>query len=240
MEVFTTIEVKPNTYVTHEDIVKLLIKYSPSKFIVGFELTLTSNKKKSYLNPHYHIYSVHEHQDWLKFYDKLRKRLSKLSISKCKPELVDKSENAQIYVCKGKNFVYEGYPINEIQYLNSKSYDKPLPYKQQMLQLERDFIEKQIPIKCALMRYSRIHQLSRVNYDERRMKMWMTRLQCSRDPKFEEKMIEKVANAFYSAKIYPFYANKGWHTKEEYMQASAELIASLEKRDDIENRTTLT
>lgn len=240
MEVFTTIEVKPNTYVTHEDIANLISKYSPHKYIIGFEFTLTSNKKKNYVNPHYHIFSQHEHEDWNKFYDKMRKRLNKLSISKCKPELVDQSENAQIYCCKGKNFIYNGYSINEIKCINNKSYDKPMSYKQQMLQLERDYIEKQIPLKCALMRYTRIHKLSRVNFDEHRMKLWMTRLQCSRNPQFEEKLIEKVANAFQEIQIIPYFTYKECRTKDEYIKASTALLESMVVREGIENRTTLT
>lgn len=239
MEVFTTLSLERTALTTHEEVAEIIRFYLPIKYIIGFEKTETAKGP----NPHYHIYSVHETSDWNKFTKKLRFRFKKLNLRKVQIQIVDKTDEAQIYCTKDKNFIYEGYTIPEIDSIKSKSYEKPPPFSKQLLQLEKQFIEKQINVTEALTQYTRIHRLCNVNFTEFKMRGWMTKIKCSRDPQFEKKLIEKVANAFKEPESNYLEQVKNYsqcHTKEEWLKATIGALDMLRRDTTAEKKTTLT
>lgn len=237
MEVFCTISLERDAITTHEDIASIIQMYNPSRYIVGFETTLTAKGP----NPHYHTYSIHETEDWSKFQKKLRRRLSKLNPRKCQIQIVKKSNESQSYCTKDKNFIYEGYSISEINQIKSQSYEKPPPFSKQLLQLEEQFIKKQITIKQAFTQYTRIHRLCNVNFTEFKMRAWMTRLKCSRNPQFEANLIEKMTNAFKDPESNYVDQLKSYsqcHTKDEWLKATIGALDMLRRDTTAEKKTT--
>jgi hypothetical protein len=230
MNVFTTISHLEEEQ--HYKILGILQYLEATKVIVAYEETQTAKG----LNRHYHTYSEHPIQDWPKLQKKIRYQFHKLNISKCKIEVPRDADKSQIYCLKDGNYITKGYEEGEIGKYKAQTYVKPIPFKQQLLQLEQNYISKKCSAYQATMQYSRIHRLCNINYTENKMKGWMTRIKCSRDPQFEEKLCQRVAASFESPekKYFDIYKTPAQcRTKEEFLDTNLAALDIL-KRDTTE------
>lgn len=237
MEVFSTISLPADTEVSHQDIRLALQIKDARKFVIGYEETITANG----LNRHYHAYSEHPIITWSKFQKQLRYQFHKLNIKKCKIENVRDSENAIKYCLKDGNFIYSGFEDGEISKYKSESYEKPLPFTKQLLQLEQLASGSKISVKESISRYIQIHKKCGINFTEFKINGWMTRIKCLRDPQFEENLVEKISNAFRSPEknyLDQIKSYKSCPTKDAWLKASTAALEVMLGRDTGGNQTT--
>lgn len=140
-------------------------------------------------------------------FDKLRYRITKefpeLTGNKSLSITQKRTDNLKIYVMKEcGDKTTKGFTESELENLKSLSYVQAYTYTQAKKELEKRFLTKNVSIRTLSLEYMKIHHKYDIDYDIRKIDMYIQRLINIKKPK----SMEIIADNFQ--KKYSAQANK--------------------------------